>query len=288
MVIISTISLIILVGIFWGVVYQNSESRNLVFAFSAVAGVVFVFWLNMLFELKAESEKYVIQTQLSIFHDKPEVAQYFYPLSSNPRIHLDLKASQWLASTNPALFKNDPVKVMKDLMMYSFIGFLLSAESDWKRNSTRFVNMHRTSLRVRSDQKEDDAFISKEEIYKLMASQNNIYSHVDYDLVITHGLFLPPQSHIALSDASFAITNPFCTMSFQLEDSGSVWFGEPGSNIAHAETYPDGSPKHQTRYFNINVSIVYKGERAQNKNMKEYKKWANTLVVNAKNWFEIH
>lgn len=281
-----SIALLILTAIFFVVVYHNTESRNIVFAFSAVVGTFFMFYLNVLFELKDTNESYVINTELSIFHDRPEVAQHIYPLPSKHRIHIDLNASTWLAKNEPKLFKENPQKVMRDLIMYSLVGFLISEEQDYKKTTKAFSKMHFSSFRIKPEDKGKDTFVPIEQFSKLLQSNGNIFAKVPFK-VITKGIFLPPRSKLELKQDKLIIDNPFCTLQFTIEDSGSGWYGKPGSNLAHAELLADGSHKHETRYFNISMNVTYKGQRAKNKLMPEYQTWIENLAYNTKKWFSI-
>ena len=281
-----SLSLIILGFIFWNTVYQNSDSKNLIFAFSAVVGAICMFYLNMVFELKDTTEQHVIRTQVSIFHEKPEVAQYFYPPSSGGRIHIDIKASEWLASRDKDIFSSTPEKVMKDLILYSLTGFFVSEEMDWKRTAKRFVHSHHYSFRTNPEAKGLDSFISKEQIYKNMKSSGNLYGQVELK-TISKGIFMPPETKLEVKADGLLISNPFCNLFFQIEESGSVSYMKPGSRVAQVESLPDGRNKHETRYYNINVDIKFKGNRAKNKNMPNYKDWTQRLVGNLRNWFEL-
>lgn len=281
-----SIALLILTAIFFIVVYHNTESRNIVFAFSAVVGTICMFYMNVLFELKDTNEDYVINTELSIFHDRPEVAQCIYPVSSNNRIHIDLNASEWLAKNNPKLFKENPQKVMHDLIMYSLVGFLISEENDYKKTTKAFSKMRFTSFRINPEEKGTDTFIPIKQFSKLLQDNGNIFAPVPFE-VITKGIFLPPKSKVELKQDELIIENPFCTIYFTIEDSGRGWYGTPGSNIAHAELLEDGSHKYESRYFNIDIKVTYKGQRAKNKLMSEYQTWVENLAYNIKKWFSI-
>ena len=280
-----SIALLILTAVFFIVVYHNTESRNIVFAFSAVVGTVLMFYMNVLFELKDTNENYVINTELSIFHDRPEVAQHIYLGLSN-RIHIDLKASEWLAKNEPKLFKEKPQKVMRDLIMYSLVGFLISEENDYKKTTKAFSRMHFTSFRIKPEDKGNDTFIPVKKFSKLLQDNGNIFAQVPFQ-TITKGIFLPPNSKIEIKEDELIIDNPFSTLQFRIEDSNYISYIKPGSNIAHAETLKDGSPKYETRYFNIDINVTYKGQRAKNKLMPEYKTWIENLVYDTKKWFSI-
>lgn len=280
------ISLAILVGIFFVVIYQNSESKTLVFAFSAVVGATCLFVLNMFFELRDSPHKDVVQTQISIFHDRPEVAPWLYPSSSKGRILLDKKASDWLAKKAPSIFKKEPLRINEDMLMYSLVGFFLSEENDWKKTSKSFVGLSSSFFRTKEEQKGNDTFFSKEIFAKMLSDSKNVFANVTYD-VIVDGVFLPPKSKLTINKNVLHITNPFCSVFFSLEESGATSYCEPGSRVAHAATMDNGTPKHETRYFNINIDILYKGLRSSNKVTPVYKEWIKKLVKNAHCWFEI-
>jgi hypothetical protein len=281
-----SIALLILISILVIVVYHNTESRNIVFAFSAVVGTIFMFYMNVYFELEDTNENYVINTELSIFHDRPEVAQRIYPVSSNYRMHIDLNASEWLANNKPKLFKENSQKVMHDLIMYSLVGFLISEENDYKKTTKAFSRMRFTSFRIKPEEKGKDTFIPIKQFSQLLQDNGNIFAPVPFK-VITQGIFLPPKSKLELKQDELIIENPFSTIHFIIEDSGSGWYGTPGSNIAHAELLEDGSHKYESRYFNIDIKVTYKGQRAKNKLMPEYKTWIENLAYDTKKWFSI-
>ena len=280
------ISLAILLGMFFVVIYQNSESKTLVFAFSTIVGATCLFVLNMFFELRDSPHKDVVQTQISIFHDRPEVAPWLYPPSSKGRIHLDKKASDWLANKDPSIFKKEPLRIKKDLLMYSLVGFFLNEENDWKKTSKSFVGLSKSFFRTKEEQKGNDTFVSKESFAKMLSDSENVFANVTYN-VIVGGVFLPPKSKLIINKNVLHITNPFCSISFSLEESGAISYCEPGSRVAHAETMDNGTHKHETRYFNINIDVLYKGLRSSNKMTPEYKRWIKRLVKNAHGWFEM-
>jgi hypothetical protein len=280
------LSLVVIIAVFLVIVYHNSESRNLVLSFSAIVGAVLVFYLNVFFELKDDNESYFINTELSIFHEEMKIGQHFYPPTSSDRLTIDNKASQWLVKNNPELFKSNTHNLMTDLIMYSFVGFFLSQGNDWKKITKSFSQSTYTQFRVNPDEKGSDSFISKEILIRELGKSNNVFANVEYE-VISNGIFLPPKSEFKINDKIISIDNPFSLIRVEIDESGSVWYGEPGSKILHLKKLEDGSHKYETRYFNINISIIYKAQRAKNKQMSAYKNWVNDLIFNAGQWFSI-
>ena len=286
--IVTTILLSIAVlGVFGTVVFQNSESRNIVFSFCAVVGAIVMFLLTLFFELRSTTQHHVLHTQVSIFHDRPAVTQCYYPVSSGGRLGLDKKASDWLAKHNPEKFKHDSQRVMRDFTLYSLIGFFLCEEMDWQKKSKTYVSISLSAFRVKEKQKGDDTFISKDKLKKVLTAARNVFSVVPYDAVV-NGIFLPPSTRISLINDSLTLENPHCILSFHLDDSASIWYGKLGSSVADAEKMPDGTPKHETRYINVNITAIYKGSRAKSREMPIYKDWVERVVSSARKWFEIN
>ena len=144
--------------------------------------------------------------------------------------------------------------------------------------------MYYTSFRTKPEEKGKDTFYPKEQFVELLEDSGNLFAQVPIE-TIANGIFLPPNSTISLENDGLFIDNPFCNLNFTIEESGSVWSGKPGDNVAHAELLEDGSHKHESRYFNINISVTYKGPRAKNKLMPEYKTWVENLAYDTKKWF---
>jgi len=266
------------------VVFKNSESRNIVFSFCAVVGTIIMFLLTLFFELRSTTQHHVLQTQVSIYHDRPEVAQWFYPLSSGNRLIIDKKASDWLAKYHPEKFKHDSQRVMSDFTLYSLIGFFLSEEMDWQKKSKTYVSMSQSAFRVAENQKGDDTFISKDKLKEVLTAARNVFSDVQYDVVVK-GIFLPPGTHITIISDNLTLENPHCILSFQLDDSRSILYTVPGSKVAHVEKMLDGSSKHETRYMNVNITATFKGLRAKSKAMPIYRDWVERVVSSARKWF---
>lgn len=81
------------------VAWTNAGSRNLALAVGTFVAAVFLFLIQLPFELQRSVVRDWLSTSITIDRAKPEIRQWVY--SSPPG------ASSWLASNNPAAFSGD-------------------------------------------------------------------------------------------------------------------------------------------------------------------------------------
>jgi len=287
MIIISLLIVAFLAIIFFVVVIPNSGAKGIVISFSAMVGAAVMFLINYNFELKSHFLKDTICTEVTINHQKPEISQHFYPIDSNPRIHIDITASEEITRKQPDLFIKKPQKLMHDFLWYSFFGFLLSKENDWKSTQKTYKSSYRKSFRTNPDQKGNDTCFSIEDIQNLLKENKNYFSDVGYYGLVQQILFFPPSTNLSFHNNKLEIMNNFIIIQVKLDDSQSVSFMNPNSKLAHADTLANGKPKYETRFVNFDYNIEFRGSRAGSTKMVEYKKWTERIIESCREWFEL-
>jgi hypothetical protein len=278
---------IFILPVFGLVAFRNSESQSIVFTFSAAVGAVVMFLLTLFLELRSTSETHVIQTQITINHERPEAGQWDYPRSSGKRRVIDKTASDWLATNNPDIFKSDPSRVLKDLLFYSLVGFFACEVKDWQMIHKYFITGRTSHSRDRDDMNDSDEFIPRESFKSILDESENLFAGVEFNC-IAKGVILPSGTRLSLAGNSLLFTNEFCEIIYEVDESSAFWYVLPGRQQARYELMQDGSPKYETTDININIHVKYMGMRAKSRTMTMHKEWIERLVKRSRMWFEIN
>jgi hypothetical protein len=81
------------------------------------------------------------------------------------------------------------------------------------------------------------------------------------------------------------VLNYVCEISFIIEPSGGVGFGNPGKG-ADLPKLASGEPRFETRTTGLAVTTVFFDVRAGQINSDKYRQWSSALTNGARDWFE--
>lgn len=252
-------------------VWRNSDSQTIVFSFCAVVGASFMFLLTLFFELRSHSEQYIVPTRVALIEKPTHIVHGFYALSNKNSQEVNLKVSGWLAKEN----HGPTMQVFKHFTMYSLIRLLLSEESDWKKQTEKFVSVTISTSRALGKQKGSDTFLTANELSKELKKSKNLFSELSLSFGDgSKGLYLPPQSSVTINGDTLTISNPYCEIMIELKDDEGKHHG-----------YSEKLGKYEFGNINLNIIVTYKKIYAKSKSMPKYKKWVERFVAKVEETF---
>lgn len=268
------------------VTFSNSSSRNLVLAWSALAGAIVLFGIQLPFELRSTSVSEFISTEFTIDRAAPEIRQWDYPPKTNWRLLREVEASKYLASRRRDAFDEDREKVTLNMAQYSLLAYFANEHFDWQLKKTTYRGQTKTQIRTEFGSKPEECTIIKEQdLQDLLARSGNYFSGAPVFAGIDR-LCLPPGSQIYLAQSELKITNPFSELIFQFEMPGSVNFMKPKSKGQVPVLPGKAEAQFETRFVGIRTRVEYSRLRAHNLDMPKYQDWCKRVLEGAKTWFE--
>lgn len=275
------------------VLVQNSTSKNLIFAFSALAGAFVLFLLQLIFELQGGSTLYEhLSTELTIDRAKPEIRQPISPTVEIAdllrwqnrtflKMQMENSASEWLASKNPTAFEIEKVdRVATDLVIFSLVSFIQIQQQDWQVKRLEYKgSMFSVKTATRTSRDADCATITKEAIEAALKRADNLFAGAP--LYPFPKICLPPESIIEISGTSLAIKNPICAVVFRVTPPASKMFTKPFTYATERPMLKDGKPQYVTMLLGIDVTTQFFDLRANHRDANRYKSWAARVVNDA-------
>lgn len=268
--------------------WLNPGSRNLGLATGALAGAIFLFLLQLSFELRTSDSQDVLRVLFTIDRQKPEIRQWAYRDKALWRGAIELGASEWLAANNPLLFQENREKVTADLALFSLLAYLTSAHHDWQMKKVTFGTASTSVTTFTHLSKPNECTTMTEgDLQSEFSKARNVFANAPLHPRGT--ICLPPKSTLTISDRNLIIQNPFCRVSFTLESYGAVIAGRPDGQGELPERYPhlpNGEPRFETRLTGIRVQVSYFGLRVQHRDAIKYRQWISALMEGLRVWFE--
>jgi hypothetical protein len=270
-------------------VWNSLASRNLAFAFSALIGAVFLFGLQLLFELQSTSTTDFFSAELTLDRAGPRIRQWTYPPPSpkDPGLRLSYEegASAYLATSDPVRFNGDGERLTHDMLVFSLASHLASEQSDWQQRRTVFQGRTAGALitRERVSKPDECTSFSESDIQSKLAEADNAFAKAH--IGVPGELCLPPKTTLTITASGLKIVTPFCSISFNLEPSRGVFYSEPGTN-GMKSGMTNGLNTFETRITGIRAVVRFDALRAQHKDMKKYEEWSTRLVDSTRIWFE--
>ena len=222
------------------VAWANSGSRNLSLAMATLSAAMLLFVIQLAFELRASEDTDFISVELTIDRAVPAIRQWVYT-TGGWRIHAETEASDWLKANTPDLFNTDTEKVNNDLAMFSLVSYLASNQYDWQLKKTQFKGSTVGTLTTYHRQSSPDecTTFSQEQLNVILLKAGNVFSGSPLRL-IAGSLCLPPKTTLNISSAELVLSNPFVSISFAIEPSGSVDYSNPGAIVTEVPQLPVG------------------------------------------------
>lgn len=255
-----------LLGVF---VWRNSESQGIVFGYSAILGVILMFFVTLFFELRSNTEELVIPTQAALIQSSTSILHDFYPFSEEH----SKKVSETFSNLQKEKTDNQTIKIFNQFTLYSLVLFLLREESDWQKQTEKFVSVKIASSRARGNDIGNDTFISTDVLLLDLKNAGNAFAELGSDAV-PMGLYLPPESLLEFKNEALKISNPFCEIVIRLKsDDGK-----------HYRTSPKYG-KYEVVNINLCCTVTYKWEYSKSPLIPVYKKWTDGFLESVKNTY---
>ena len=279
------VALVCLVAVAWA----NSGSRNLALVTSTLVAVLLLFATQLLFELRERSVADFFTAEFTIDRKSPQIRQWSYPVSgakgSGWRIHRELAASAFLAKSDSARFDGDRERLTSDMVLFSLVSYLGVEQSDWQLKRTVFQGPSvGTVISTQPvSRPEECTNLSAERLQELLAAAGNAFAKADI-MVMAGRLCLPPRTVLSISQTGLRIATPYCTVSFNLEPSGSVSYWKPGTG-GEIPQLDNGESQLETRLTGIRALVEFSWIRAQSRDMQKYEEWSDRVIQGARLWF---
>jgi hypothetical protein len=106
----------------------------------------------------------------------------------------------------------------------------------------------------------------------------------DSPLLAPHGICLPPDSDIVISQNLLSMRTPIIEICFRVELSGGTWYREPGTEVV--PQLADGEARFETRPVSFAVETTQFRLRSQHRDGERYKEWTARVTAGAREWFE--
>jgi hypothetical protein len=165
------------------------------------------------------------------------------------------------------------------------LGYLGHEQFDWQLD--RFALSGQTYGQETQWQRQSKAGdcteIPTDKLAKLLSAAGNQFS-ANALLIVGGVLCLPPKSIVTVAGDQIEITNSFCDIVFKTRQTGSVSYMRPLSG-GEVVSLPNGGARYETRLTGLEVTTTYHALRAQNRQLPEYRAWAERVVAGAAIWF---
>lgn len=283
------------------VVYQNTGSRNLVFAAGALVGVIVTFWTYLYFELQGSIQYDHISLEYLIDRAKPEIAlplNYYKPSDeflrwlrdTNPRRTIDTDASNWLSSNHKSEFDDldRADQLASDFTIFSLVSFIEIQQSDWHIRRLVYRGITATASTWTGMSKPSDcSIVTREQIEASLAESHNVFAGASSSSSFrAEKICLPPASTIKIAPGLLVITNPICEISFRVSPPTLKKLAEPvykpGKN---PQPLFNGKPQYISMLLGIDVTTQFFRLRSNHRNVSRYRAWSSRIVNDARDWF---
>jgi len=298
------VSFVFVLFVFFFVVRKNTSSVNLLLSFSVLAGSITMLLIHSWNELKDIEQEFIIKTQYTIYHDIPMIKRTGVSgRDKTLRRHYEENVSKLFSVKKTAVF--DPQeknitdekfcyetnsKIYKDFVMNSLCTFFTDQERNWRESVSQESGLI-TFLITNPEEKKEDTLIGFSQLF----DPSNMFTGVEDAgtgmgmgpmniMCIGENIKMPHKTTITHPEGSLVIENPFCKVTFRTNIDSGIRFTDP-DNLTQNETLPNGIPRHETRYMDLVVDVVYKGTYAKNKQMENYKNWVNRIIEKLDVWF---
>jgi len=126
---------------------------------------------------------------------KPTLHQWQYPLSLSERAANELSASEHLSATDPEKFSGDQPDrdlLVRDMSIFSLITYIVTKQRDWQ-TKRRHGKVQSGSIEFFqwTSRPEDCAFISDEELRRMLQKAENVFADVRWIPDISWRLHVP-------------------------------------------------------------------------------------------------
>ncbi|WP_233010348.1 hypothetical protein [Rheinheimera faecalis] len=297
-------TLIALVLLFFAVVLNNLNAKDIVFSFTALCAAFLMFTLNTVLSLKDEITAEVIPIEITLHNmiadihslsiqksaffvfNREEVSKeinlnkYFKVGALNNKNMEDENFFSFSIESREQ--SNAAIKDISKFLHIGIIGEMLSKNPDWEifKNKKTFRGSERYSFNASGEHAGKNIFITKNELDKILGLTSFTFNKHHS---MAKGLTLPPDTVVKVKDNILFIENPFLELQFSTEINYNVSHFPP-ENIMN---FMDGNFSN-TSYMSVNLMIRarFKKERFGSREMQNYKKWVEHITKDFKTAFE--
>lgn len=297
--------LAILIGVVWAcyeIVIKNLSSKDIAFSFAALAAAFVMFYLNICLSLEEKKKEESIKMHMVINNDC--VIDVFSTGTNKAnfivfnREALSLACMQALNKYSDGnkvkIPEHTPEKQDDDtlaastrfFLINSLFGHWLEGFPDWRMETKSFKDAHYTNYRNSKDSRDNDSFISKEEINETIGNFAKGFS-LSKSIMMANGLTLPPETSLTMEGDRVVLDNPFVRIEFSVDVSNSMTLAYPLiGNDGRTMLYVGDENSVLNYDANIEILITMKRERRGSVEYNTYEEWTNKLVDYLKKGFE--
>ena len=234
--------------------YMNPGSRNISFAIAALFASIAMLVLNLLFDLQGSTMETMIPTQYTIDGRTPRIRQWIYPPYLGDRYTTETKASTEAFQINPEMFnRENGEKLTHNMIIFSILSYFIFEQHDWQTKKVMVAYSNHIVTQMSFTSKPNSCtIVTYDELRKVLSDSGNIFGTFKWYSPF-NAICLPPRTSISVTLSSVTVSNPFCEIAFDVQESG----GFAGHQIGR------GDPGFWTWTTPIRVTTRYSRWRAQ-------------------------
>jgi hypothetical protein len=196
----------------------------------------------------------------------------------------ETKASTELFQTNPEIFTRDKgEKPIHNMIIFSILSYFVFEQHDWQTKKDVVVYSNRIVTQTSYISKPHSCtLVTYDAIRKWLSDSGNIFSTFKWYSPF-NSICLPPNTSISVTLSSVTVSNPFCTIVFDVERSGG-FAGRP-TRRGDNPILENGNETFWTWTTPIRVTTLYSRWRAQHRDKQKYQDWSQNLVESVRGWF---
>ncbi|HJS13639.1 MAG TPA: hypothetical protein VJ795_01100 [Rheinheimera sp.] len=291
-----TVLLVVTALIGYLIVYKNINTKDVVFAYTALMAAIVMFILNVFLNLKEENftevtQPYMYEVDGKICLLKVHVRNSMFALHNyeqlNELIKLDInkKEDNPVKEIAKTAYRREQIENYMKLMT---LGTLIEDLPNWSPEENSF----RTGRQVRTVNNRDDAgvnsFYELSELVKGFKVEDFFTEGRDIE-IWSNGMTLPPDTEIRSNGKNLIFENPFVLLTIEFEASGSLNAVSKDSIGRRVMTFP--TSQEDIAYLidgNIYVNVKRKKFRTGSNEYEIYTKWVKRITDSISTLGNVH
>ncbi len=281
--------------------FRSIASPTLVLATATMVSASVFFALQLLFALRPTEAVSVFGVEVTIDHSQPGIWHSKKRGDDLTRRSIEEHVGKWLAQHKRELFSRradgdvlstSTDKLARDLSLYSVLVYMAYYEPAWNLNTVSLRTKSGTLRQIPGGSSgEDCTRLDEDRIHRLLSDAGNVFSGVEptpFSKLSVVPLCLPPDTRFYLTAGDLILENPFCRISFHLEEPTALVSNsnvEPESR-AIATPLKNGHGRFESRLIGVRVNVKHFALRSQHADSAKYHAWSERLVKGVHRWFE--
>jgi hypothetical protein len=170
-------------------------------------------------------------------------------------------------------------------MVYSFLGYLLSTEPDWRMKTQiyEFPSMPGSHQYFRLSDPAGSTQFDFASLQTKLRGAGNVFAGRSIDTVHSH-LQFPPNTKVTIEKGAVTIASPPATIRFSVQPGpiiGGIPKFAPGGGLEITEQGSGQRLYLVTMLLSLTVSRIH----SQNHEISAYREWFDRIVSGARDWF---